>query len=225
MNTKYLLTAVAASTLAASAAAQIPLPSPLPPPVTIPPPLGYPGVFFDDFFSDNLGQPATTFDGFIQWDVSGGTVDFVGGDVLGAQGGRPFGRFVQLGGSSGDPGRFATRSDIVFLPGVTYTLSFAYLSSDATSHTATATLGDKTFTVSTSDPRQYSVFREDFTFDGLVPTSVPLAFQDLGDGQGGIGIDFVFVRPLGTPEAVPEPASLAALGLGALALLRKRRKV
>jgi hypothetical protein len=170
----------------------IPTPVPLPPPVEIPI-AGYPGVFFDDFFSDNLGQPEDAFNGFIQFEVTDGTVDFVGGNVIGAQGGRPFGRFIDLGGSSGNPGRFATRSNITFLPGIEYTLSFAYLSTDGQAQSATVSLGDKTFTVSTSDPRQYSVFSRTFTFDQ--PTSVPLVFQDGGDGRGGVGVDFIFVRP------------------------------
>lgn len=156
-------------------------------------PVVFPGAFFDDFFSDNVGQPAANFNNFIQWVVSDGTVDLTGGNVPGAQGGRPFGRFVNLGGSSGNPGRFATVRPILFNAGVTYTFSFAYLSTDAQAHTATATLAEQSYSVTTSDPTQYSVFSANFTPSQTSTT--PLVFQDQGNGQGGIGVDFIFVRP------------------------------
>lgn len=180
------------STSQAGSNVVLPVPSPLPQ-VIAALPAAFPGVFFDDFFSDNGGQPSQNFNDFIQWTVTDGTVDFVGGNVLGAQGGRPFGRFVGLGGSTGNPGRFATRVPILFAPGVSYTLSFAFLSTDSRPHTAQATLGNKVFTVTTSDPNQYSSYSSNFTFDNA--TSAPLVFQDLGDGNGGIGVDFIFVRP------------------------------
>ena len=228
MSLKSALVASAFAALTLPAAAQIAIPTTLPPPATLPAPAAYP-VFFDDFFSDNLGQPAQNFNGFIQWNVTGGSVDFVGGNVLGAQGGPPDGRYVELGGSTGVPGRFATRSNIQFLPGIDYTLSFAYLSTGNELNSATATIGDRTFTVTTSDPTQYSVFSQTFRFD--TPTQTTLAFQDagLGNPNDGIGIDFVFVRPAGTPETIlanptPEPATMAALGVGALAFLRRRRR-
>jgi hypothetical protein len=133
---------------------------------------------------------------------------------------------VEFGGSTGDPSLFHTRSNILFLPNVDYTLSFAHLSTGGETNSATATIGSKRFTVTTSDPTQYSVFSQTFRFDSL--TETPLSFQDagLGDPDNGIGVDFIFVRPFGTPETilpVPEPATLSMLGIDALTFLRRRR--
>ena len=38
---------------------------------------------FDDFLFDNAGQPAENFNGFFQWQVIGGSVDLVGGNIPG----------------------------------------------------------------------------------------------------------------------------------------------
>lgn len=92
--------------------------------------------FFDDFFSDNGGQPAQNFKGFLQWNVTdpanttNSSVDFVGGTVLGAFA-YPDGRFVDLGGSTNQPAVFSTKLSIVLAVGVTYNLSFRYVSTEA----------------------------------------------------------------------------------------------
>ncbi len=79
--------------------------------------------FFDAFFSDNAGQPAQNFKGFIQWNVTdpanatNSSVDFVGGNVPGSFF-YPTGRFVDLGGSTGQPAIFSTKLPIVLVLGM-----------------------------------------------------------------------------------------------------------
>ena len=71
-------------------------------PLLAAPPLSMPSViqFFDFFLFDNGGQPQENFNLFFQWNVIGGSVDLVGGNVPGAVGGppdEPGGRYVDLG--------------------------------------------------------------------------------------------------------------------------------
>ena len=206
--------------------------------------------FFDDFFSDNAGQPRQNFPGlnsggvpgvntFIQWNVTNGSVDFVGGNVLGAFA-YPDGRFVDLGGSTGQPGTFATAAPIVLVPGVTYNLSFRYVSTEALlslggpgantlepfpdgpQDTASVSIGGQNFQFSTSSA-VFQNFSQDFVA-GAANTS--LTFLDLGFtdpitgavrfDNNGVGVDGILVAPAAN---IPEPGSLALLLLGGGALL------
>ncbi len=209
--------------------------------------------FFDDFFSDNAGQPRQNLPGvnsgglpgttFIQWNVFNGSVDFVGGNVLGAFA-YPDGRFVDLGGSTGQPGLFATAAPIVLVPGVTYNLSFRYVSTEALLSlggpgantlapfpdgpldAARITLGGQTFTVSSSSA-SFQNFSQDFV---ALTASSSLTFQDLGFidpvtgavrfDNNGLGVDGILVI---AAAGVPEPGQLTLLAVGGLALLGGKR--
>ncbi len=199
--------------------------------------------FFDSFFSDNLGQPAQNFKGFIQWNVTdpanatNSSVDFVGGNVPGSFF-YPTGRFVDLGGSTGQPAIFSTKLPIVLVLGTSYTLTYRIASTEAVLalggpgvdtlitptpdgplDTARVTVGGNTFTLSTSS-NQFQTFTLDFV--ATAATDV-LALQDLGFvdpttgatryDNSGVGLDLIAVTPLGVP-AVPEPATWVGLVLG-----------
>ncbi len=144
-------------------------------------------LFFDAFLFDNAGQPADNFNTFIQWDVTDGTVDLVGGNVPGATD-QTNGRFVELGGSTNDPGVFATKVAFPFAPTTVYNLRFDYKSSDGNPNSAQVTVGSQTFTVSTSSTA-LQTFSRNFTFGDA--TTAKLIFQDLGNDNFGIGIDNV----------------------------------
>ena len=144
-------------------------------------------VFFDAFLFDNGGQPAQDFTGFLLWNVTGGSVDLVGGRVPGAND-PTNGRYVDLDG--GTAGRFSTKAAIPLVAGRTYRLSFTYLSTDGNANAATVTLGSRSFQVNTSS-RTMQTFSRDFTVDAT--TTAVLAFQDVGNDDAGIGIDNVQV--------------------------------
>lgn len=160
----------------------------------MPTPAGAPN-FFDAFLFDNGGQPANDYNAFFQWNVSGGTVDLRGGNVPGANDAAQInGRFIDLDG--GDAGRFATRVPLNFVGGRTYNLSFTYMSTDGKQNAATATIGTQTFRVNTAS-RSPQNFSRNFSFPLTSPlTAAPLAFQDAGNDDNGIGIDNVVVSAL-----------------------------
>lgn len=160
-------------------------------------------LFFDFFLFDNAGQPANDYNAFFQWDVTAGTVDLVGGNVPGSDDDLT-GRYVDLAGSAGDPGRFATRLPINFMAGVTYNLSFVYTNSGGTGNMATATIGGNVFNVTaTSTYPNFQTFSQNFTF--AANTSASLVFQDLGVGADnfGVGIDRVRINQVVVPGENP----------------------
>lgn len=166
-------------------------------------PLAQPSIiqFFDFFIFDNAGVPQDNFRTFFQWNVTGGSVDLVGGvgpGVIGAPPNEPNGRFVDLGGSTADPGRFETRQSFVLLPGMTYNLTFNYRSTAGDLNRATVTLGSLVFSVETASTT-FLTFDQNFTV--TTPTTVTIAFQgDENDRDGsGIGIDGVLFGPVAGP--------------------------
>ena len=176
-------------------------------------------VFFDGFLTDNAGQPANNFNGFIQWDVTNGTVDLVGGNVPGVDDPALGGRFVDLDGSSTDAGSFATKMPMNFAGGLTFTLSFIFKSTDGNPNAATAMIGPQVVNFSTSG-LAFQQFSQTFSFPSL--TSAKLVFQDLGNDSAGIGIDDVMIVP------VPEPAVtsllVAASALALVMMLRNQKR-
>ncbi len=157
-----------------------------------------PPIFFDGFLLDNAGQPADNYNGFFLWNVTDGSVDLIGGNVPGMDDPAMGGRYVDLGGSTNDPGAFATKTALPFVAGITYNLSFNYNSVDGQTNTATATIGSQVFNI-TATSTAFQRFSQNFTFSNA--TTANLVFQDLGSDNSGVGIDTVQVSIALPPTA------------------------
>ena len=193
---------------------------------------GQPAPFlFDDFLLDNGGQPGENLNNFFQFDVTGGSVDLVGGNIPGAPlapPANPLGRYVDLGGSTGNPGLFRTRLAIPVTSATSYTLNFDYRSDTAGQlNRASVLIGDQIFAFSSSTA-EFTRFSRTFTF-GPALSTVFVGFQGAEDDtdNSGVGIDRMEFGPTLIPGggAVPEPATWAMLlvGFGAIGARLRRR--
>ena len=168
-------------------------------------------LFFDGFLADNAGMPANDFNTFFLWNVTDGTVDLAGGSVPGVDDPAMGGRYVDLAGSSNDPGIFTTRTPLVFAAGMLYNLSFVYSNTGGTMNQATATIGSQVFML-TATSANFVSFSQDFSF--ATTTMANVSFTDLGLGGDnfGVGIDTVQVS-----QVVPEPGFFSLLASAAVA--------
>lgn len=181
--------------------------------------------------SFELGSDITATDWAITPTAGIGTVSFA--PAYGGSGTSPYGdRFVSFNGGDSQPGGTVSQGGIATIAGQLYQVSFAY-------GQFAGTPGDQTLQVGIGDESTLSLLaahsytnmtpstdfgtiwnRGKFTFVGTGNT-VGIGFTDLGTVNTystDLVLDDVSV------QAVPEPTSMAALGLGALAMLRKRRK-
>lgn len=156
----------------------------------------------DNFDSEPGGQ---NYDQFANWNVTGGSVDLL--DF-----GLGQGLSVDLDGSSTGPGLLSTKE--AFAPG-TYNLSFDLAGSQrGDTNDVTVTFGSYSTVLTRDGSDPFSTVSATVTLN----SSAMLSFQNGGNDYVGALLDNVKV------QAVPEPTSLAALGLGGLAFLRRRNR-
>lgn len=189
-----------------------------------------------DLLNDNFDSesPDLNYTGFVNWNVLGGTVDIHGSGSPWGNGQQKYAadRFVDLDGSNGQNGVMETKSNLLVSAGQTLAISY-----DLNLNPGSPYNSDNGIRVELG---RGGAFTNVLTHDEFVPNPlgtwrhVELMYTataaDANDGlkmrMSGLGAadwQGVFVDNVRV-QSVPEPCSMAALGVGALGLLRRRAK-
>ena len=175
-------------------------------------------VFSDNFDAENGGNGQLNYNSFQNWTVSDGTVDLIGNGFFDFLPGN--GLYVDLDGSTFDPGVLTQSTPIFFKSGVEYTLSFELAGNNTGGGDDTVTvfidvgaLVSDSITLAEDDP--FTTFTYTFLGDG---TSKSIAFSNDGNNNIGALLDDVVIT------AVPLPTASALAGLGLVGMGVRRRR-
>lgn len=175
-------------------------------------------LFFDDFQSDTPGLNKPVLN---NWTVIP-TIDLIadpnGYGIVGKSG-LSGEQYVDLDGSTANAGGLESIATFDLTLGQEYRLSFWASGNQRTNTSDTVDFGvgatfTDSLTLQSNDP--WTLYSFDFVGDGS--TGAKIFFDHYGGDNVGILLDDVKL------EAVPEPATLAILGLGAAAVARRKRR-
>jgi hypothetical protein len=171
-------------------------------------------IFQDNFDTENGGTAILNYNNFANWIISGGTVDLIGqGSSWDYYPGH--GLYVDLDGSTSNAGTMTTKT--AFGIGQ-YTLQFdlggCYVRNE--NNTVTVSLGDYSENIVMSRYDKLTTFTRSVYISS--PSSMNLSFNNAGGDNVGLILDNVKL------SSVPEPATMALVGIGIVGLLARRKK-
>ena len=171
-------------------------------------------IFSDNFDSYPSTTNATDFGG--NWTVTNGTVDVIGNGSFDFYPGN--GLYIDLDGSSNDPGDFSSKA--LNVAAGTYTLEFVLSGSTrGESNTVDVSFGSysETFTLASNDPIMTYTRTVNFASNSLAS----IVFKNGGSDNMGALLFNVSVTTV--PEA--ETAAMMLAGLGIIGSIVRRRKL
>lgn len=174
---------------------------------------------FSDNFDSDAAASVLNFTGFVNWDVSDGTVDYIrsGGFGISCHGGS--GGCVDLDGSTGNAGILTSKTAFNLTAGTEYTLSFWLSGNQRGGAPDTLSYGIGSVTGLLSDiPSDQPFTQYTLTFTPTADFMGNIFFSLAGGDNVGAILDDVQLSAAGQNVGVPEPGSLGLLALGLLAL-------
>jgi hypothetical protein len=165
------------------------------------------GSFEDPAISDPWFTYFAGSGDLLGWGVGGASVDVVNGDLFGV----PAYDGIQFLDIAGSPGPGGIAQDFATDVGQQYQLTFFYIprgfSAKVTFVTGSASYVDDIVDIGATGWQQYSR-----TYTALHPISTLIFQSQPGGDSDGVYIDAISVEEV---SAVPEPSSMALLGIGA----------
>lgn len=184
-------------------------------------------IFQDNFNGENGGVGALNYTGFSNWGVGGGTVDLIGNGYYDFLPGN--GLYVDLDGSTGNAGFLTHWEDLAV---GNYRLSFDLAGNQRNNaaEVTTANVGilfgdgnDASDYISLNKNDGFQTFTLDFSVTDTMIGDTASVFFNIG-GVGGDNVGMLLDNVKLDLVDVPEPESIALLGLGLLGLRFARKK-
>ncbi len=169
-------------------------------------------LFYDDFEADTAALNQTNL---TNWDVTRTAVDVVASGQFGLVGN---GKFLDMDGSQSSAGKIETKSTFNLVDGQMYELSYRASGNGRNADTDSMDFSIGSLSGNISGPGTVDWAYYTFAWTQVGDQSDVIIFDHLGGDNIGLLLDEVKL------EAVPEPATMTMLGLGALALIRCKRK-